>query len=93
MRFGYAKSATAVGLQCHRRLLSISDQGAVKGGTVQPRGREFPARRARDGGRPRSGGVLSRGAGWGMCRRRRRGARARAEGALRDEPRAAQKAD
>ena len=32
VRFGYAKSATVLGLQCHRRLLSMSDRGAVKWG-------------------------------------------------------------
>jgi len=68
VRLGYAKSATALGLQCHRRLLSMSDRGAVNGGTAQPGGREFPVRRARDGGQPRSAGVVSRRAGYGMRR-------------------------
>ena len=37
MRFGYAKSATARGLQCHWRLPSMSDQGAVKWGARSSR--------------------------------------------------------
>ncbi len=60
MRFGYAKSATALGMQCHWRLLSMSDQGAVKWGRG-PAGRSgIPVRRARDGGRTKCWRAIAR---------------------------------